>query len=93
VRQGRAAFVAGLRIQVEVELRAGRELDPTFGEIPEAEFRPLQIGKNADWSPGCTLHSPDRRKPGAMVVMRTVAKVEPEHVDTRLEECADLIRG
>jgi hypothetical protein len=76
-----------------VEGRAGHELDRPFGEGPEAEFWSLQIGENADRSSCCVFHPPDRRKPGAVILVCTMAKIEPEDIDARLEQRADPIRG
>jgi hypothetical protein len=93
MRQRRAVPVAGSPIEIEVKSRAGGELDPTFGESPEAELGSLQIGKNPNRSSGRALHPPDRRKPGAVIVTRPMAEVEPEYVDTRLEQGADGLGG
>ena len=43
MRQRRAVFIAGPAIEVEVEGRAGGEIDPTFGEGPEAQLGSLQV--------------------------------------------------
>jgi len=76
-----------------VERRAGHELDRPLGEGPEAEFWSLQIGEDADRSSCYAFYSSDRRKPGAVIFMRTMAKIEPEDIDARLEQRADPIGG
>jgi len=93
VRQRRATRVAGLAIQVKVEVRARGELDWTLGKSAQAELRPLQVGKDADWPPRRTFYPPDRREPRAVVFMCAMAEIEPENVDARLEQRADPVRG
>jgi hypothetical protein len=85
MRQGSTVFVTGLTIEVEVEGRAGRELDRSFSESTETEFWSLQVSENADWSTPRTLYLSDCGKPGMVVVMGAMAKVEPKDVDARLE--------
>jgi hypothetical protein len=85
MRQRCAAFVAGLTIEVEMERRARRELDRPFCKGTEPELWSLQISENADWPARRALYPPDRRKPGMMVVMGAMTKVEPEDVDAGLE--------
>ena len=68
-----------------MEARSSGELNRAFSESAKAKFWSLQVSENADRSPRRSLHSPDRRKPGAVVVMRTMAEVEPEDVNARFK--------
>jgi hypothetical protein len=78
-------LVAGLPIEVKVEARAGGELDRASSKGPEPQFWSLQVSEDADWSPRRSLYPPDRRKPCVVVVVCTMAEIEPEDVDARLE--------
>jgi hypothetical protein len=75
MRQRSAAFIARAAIEIEMEARAGGELDPARGECTQAKLWPLQIGKYAD-RPPCRAFDPTYRlKSRAMVVLRAVAEI------------------
>ena len=92
MRQRRTALVARLPVEVETKAVAGRERDPALDEAPEAQLWSLQIGQNADRPARRTLDRPDRFERTAVVVVRTVAEVEPEHVDPGVEQRTNPLR-
>ena len=62
------------------------------GEFPDAEFRPLQVGKDADrmaMALGYPTHGILQR---ARRLVRGVAHVDAEHVDARQEQALDHFR-
>jgi hypothetical protein len=73
------------------ERSAGSEPDSTFGECAEAQFRSLQIGQNADRSPGRALNRSDRREACSVVLMSAVAEIQPEDINPGLEQGAYLL--
>ena len=89
MRQRRTVPVAGLAIEIEAKAVAGGELDPALGEAAEAQLWSLQIGQNADRPARRALNRPDRLEASSVILVRTVAEIQPEHIDTGLEQRAN----
>ncbi len=92
MRQRCAVLVANLLIKVEAEVCPGSKLDPSRCKGAQAQLWSLQIGKYPDRPACCCLHSPDCAEPGAVILMRPMAEIEPEHIDTGFEQRSDLLR-
>src|SRR4029077_14175754 len=93
VQQRCALFVAGLGVEVEAELVTGGDGHLAAGEIAEPQFRPLHVGEDADWPPGLGLDATDVAEQCAVVIMRAVAEIAAEHIDTRVEPRAQPRRA
>src|SRR5437764_12237981 len=88
MRQGRAARVAGLCVEVETEMAPRRQLRFAAGKIAEPQFRPLEIGEDADWAAELGFDRADLLKPRAVLVMCAVAEIEAEHIGAYIEQRA-----
>ena len=93
MRQRRPRLVAGFVVEVEPEIGAGRESHPATGEIAEPELRALQIGEDADRSPGFGLDAADVGEERAVIVVRAVAEIAAEDVDPGIEQGAQPRRA
>jgi hypothetical protein len=91
VRQWRAVLVAGLVVEIEPEMTARRQLRFAAFKIAEPQFRPLQIGEDADRPPDFLFDRTDFFEARAVLVMRAVAEIEAEHIDARLEQRAQSV--
>src|SRR5947209_20318364 len=91
MRQGRAARVAGLCVEVETEMAPRRQLRFAASKIAEPQFRPLQIGEDADRPSDLGFDRADLLKSRAVLVMCAVAEIEAEHIDTCVEQSAQTV--
>ena len=87
--QRRTASVAGLLAEIEAKAVTGREFDPTLGEATEAQLWSLQIGQNPDRPARRALDRPDRLEAGSVILLRTVAEIQPEYIDAGFEQIAN----
>jgi hypothetical protein len=92
VRQ-RGALGSALRlVQVEAEGLPGQQHHRAVGKGADAQFRPLQVGEDADRPAGGLLQRAQVFEPGAVVGVVAMAEIQPEHVDAGLEELANHFR-
>ncbi len=79
-----AAAVAGHVAVVERECLADLELDLAFGELSDAQLRPLQIGEDADRTAAARLDHTDPLDQRAHDLMACMAHVDTEQIGPRL---------
>ncbi len=81
-----ARGIAGRLVGVEDECIARVDAGFLFGEGPDADFRALQVGKNADGPLELCFDAADVEDQAAQQVMLRVAHVDAEDVDTGAKE-------
>ena len=86
MRQLHAARIAGRVGQVEAERLAGLQLGGPVPELPDPQFRSLQVDQDADRPVHLHLDLADQLVALAHLVVAAVAHVQPEHVDTGDEQ-------
>src|SRR5208283_3534049 len=91
VRHADAILVSWLVIQVEVERRAGRQLDQPVGELADPELRTPQIGKDRDRPPYFLLDLTNDIVARLMILMRAMAEVEANCIRPCFEQRPDCI--
>src|SRR6478735_2032716 len=72
--------------QNEADPLASFNRHPAAFDRADADLGPLEIEKNADGAADILLKGPNGRVNTGMVLVRSVAEVEPEGVDARKEE-------
>jgi len=91
-------FVVGDEVEVVVlkfdpeRSKARLDLDPAAREHADAKLRALQVGKRGERTPDRRFrraHGPQRR---GVLVVGSVAEIEPEHVDAGLGQRAHHLR-
>jgi hypothetical protein len=80
---------AGRVLQIEAELFAFAERDPTVREAPHPELGALKVHNRADGAPARGLDLTYHRKPSRVILVRPVAEVEAEDVSAGIGELAD----
>ena len=86
MRQIDTVFVSFGCIAVEHEFRAGFQLHLATGELADTQFRSLKVRQNRNRSSDQTFHFTNRFMTRTMIVLRAMAEIETEHIDTRLEQ-------
>ncbi|MOA32648.1 hypothetical protein D3C78_1538860 [compost metagenome] len=89
MRQVDAGAVARGGIAVEHEYIARAHRDLAGGEGADAQLRALQVGQDRDRAASFGLDLAHGIVARAVVFVRAVAEVQPEHVGARLEQFAD----
>jgi galactarate dehydratase len=89
MRQIRARRIARLVREVEPERGAGRQRNRAVGERSDAQLRALHVGQHADRTPDALLDGADLLQPLAVLLVRAVAEIEPEHVDAGEKQRTD----
>ncbi len=72
-------------LEVKCQFVAGTDLDSVLGKLANAQFRPLQIGQNANRAATCFFQRPDKPMAFAVIRVTTVTEIEPEDIDTGVE--------
>ena len=89
MRQADTFLRARRFVQINPELVAGREFDRAVCKGSDAQFRPLQIGQNADRAPDFLFHLSNDAVPRANVFVRAVAHIQAKNVDAGEEQFLD----
>ena len=89
MQQRRARGIAECIVLIEHEFGAHFEGGPLVLETTDPQLGTLQIGENADGPATFLFHFPDEAVRTLVIFVRTVAEVEPEHIDTCIVQAAD----
>ena len=69
-------------------------MGPPAREAADTQFRPLNVGQNADGPVEFLLHLADHGETPRVILMRAVGEIQPEHVRAGLEQSRqDFWRG
>ncbi len=91
-RRDREVAVLGAVLPGDRHRTAAHELH-RFGQIADAELRPLEVCDQRNGPSGLVSSRPDRRRPVGMILVRTVGEVEPRTVDDPHQRQQSLGRG
>ena len=92
MRQADAAGVAGGGVHIQDKGLAGLELHAAGLELPNAEFRALDVGQDADGAAEFFLDRADHLDARGMVGMAAVGEDQAKHVGASLEEMGEHVR-
>src|SRR5678816_4222 len=73
-----------LAVEIEAESLALFELNRAVREGADAQLRSLKVQQDADRPSALAFHLADDRQATLVILVRSVAEVQPEHVRTRL---------
>ena len=92
MRQRRAAPVTGLLVEVNAEGFASLEPDRALGEAAQPQLWSLQIGEDAYRTSRGAFNFADRGETVLVVLVGSMAEVEPEYVHPCFEQIPDPLR-
>src|SRR5689334_1808445 len=74
-------------------MRARHEVGPAARELADAQLRPLQINQHAERVGDLAFDLAHQLIALAMILVGTVAEIEPEHIGASLDQRANRLRG
>ena len=81
----------GIR-QVEMESLALLQVDLAVGKLADPQLWSLQIKHDAGRTAHFRFQLADRAEPIFVILVRAVAEIEPEYIDSRLHEGGDTLQ-
>jgi putative ABC transport system substrate-binding protein len=89
MRQRHALPVSRHSLQIEPEPVSGAQFNRAIRKRADAQLRPLQIHHDSDRTAHISLDVPDRLKTLPVILVISMAEIQPEHIDACVEQGSD----